>query len=268
MEKLKLGNLYDIMNKFTSEQDSIDFLEKIRWNGNVISPYNGDSVVWKCSNNQYKCKNTNKFFNVKTGTLFENSKIKLRKWFLAIWYLISHKKGISSVQLSKEIGVTQKTAWSMDQKIRNCMDRKVGILKGIVEIDETFIGGWKKNGQGGKDKPIVMGMIQRKGKIVAKVIPNRTINTLHKIIEKNVMYGSTVMTDELPAYKSLKRNYVHKYVNHSKREYVRGNVHTNTIDGCWSHLKKMLGGTYHWVSKKHLSKYVNEFIFRQIWDNG
>jgi len=150
----------------------------------------------------------------------------------------------------------------MEQRIRNCMDRDVKILNGIVEIDETFIGGWKKNGQGGKGKPIVMGMIQRRGKIVAKVIPNRTINTLHKIIEKNVMAGSTVMTDELPAYKSLRKKYVHKFVNHSKKEYVRGNVHTNTIDGCWSHLKKMLEGTYHWVSKKHLVKYVNEFVFR------
>lgn len=120
MINTNFNTILDLINAFPDEQSCIDHLEQLRWNGNIISPFDNNSKVYKCANNKYRCKETGKYFNVKTQTLFDNSKVKLRKWFLAIWLVTSHKKGISSIQLSKDIGVTQKTAWFMLQRIRNC----------------------------------------------------------------------------------------------------------------------------------------------------
>jgi response regulator RpfG family c-di-GMP phosphodiesterase len=136
----------ELLKAFPDEQSCIEHLEALRWNGNVISPFDPSSKVYKCKGNKYRCKNTGKYFNVKTNTLFDNTKVEFQKWFLAIYIATSHKKGISSLQLSKDINVTQKTAWFMLQRIRNCF----GIsdndqLDNKVEVDETFIGGKNKN---------------------------------------------------------------------------------------------------------------------------
>lgn len=141
----KFNTILDLINAFPDEQSCIDYLEQLRWNGNIISPFDSNSKVYKCANNKYRCKETVKYFNVKTQTLFDNSKVKLQKWFLAIWLVTSHKKGISSIQLSKDIGVTQKTAWFMLQRIRNCFafDNN-NDLSNTVEVDETY-GGKNKN---------------------------------------------------------------------------------------------------------------------------
>ena len=140
------NSIIELLKAFPDEQSCIAHLEKLRWNGYIISPFDPISKVYDCKGNKYRCKNTGKYFNVKTGTLFDNTKVKLQKWFLAIWIVTSHKKGISSIQLSKDINVTQKTAWFMLQRIRNCFgNEKEGILKNKIEIDETYVGGKNKN---------------------------------------------------------------------------------------------------------------------------
>jgi transposase-like protein len=137
-------SIIDLLKVFPDEQTCINHLAEIRWNGNIVSPFDPTSKVYKCKGNKYRCKNTGKYFNVRTNTLFDNTKVELRKWFLAIYIVTSHKKGISSIQLSKDIDVTQKTAWFMLQRIRNCFGFE-GSLDNEVECDETYIGGKNKN---------------------------------------------------------------------------------------------------------------------------
>lgn len=267
-------SILELLQAFPTEQSCIDHLETLRWNGNVISPFDETSKVYKCKGNRYRCKNTNKYFNVKTNTLFDNTKVELQKWFLAIYLVTSHKKGISSIQLSKDIDVTQKTAWFMLQRIRACF----GIsdneqLDNDVEIDETFIGGKNKNrhlnkkieksqGRSFKDKTPVLGMIERKGKLIAKVVSDTKRTTLTPHVIENIKQSASVITDEWLGYKSLKRIYDHTFVKHNEGEYVNGRVYTNTIEGFWSLLKRGIVGIYHFTSRKHLQRYVDEFVFR------
>ena len=177
MINAEFNTILDLIKTFPDEQSCIDHLESLRWtDSNVISPFVPSSKVYKCANNRYRCKDTGKYFNVKTATLFDNSKIELQKWFLAIWLVTSHKKGISSIQLSKDIGVTQKTAWFMLQRIRNCFGfDNDNNLSNEVEVDETYVGGKNKNkhnakkvegtqGRSVKDKATVFGMVERGGK--------------------------------------------------------------------------------------------------------
>ncbi len=266
------NSIIELLKAFPTEQSCIDHLEELRWNGKVVSPFDSDSKVYKCANNRYKCKETGKYFNVKTNTLFDNTKVALQKWFLAIWLVTSHKKGISSLQLGRDINVTQKTAWFMLQRIRNCF----GIndneqLSGEVEVDETFVGGKNFNrhsdkktdyASGVKDKAPVIGMVERHGNVVAKHIPNVKGLTLSKEIVANVKVMSSVYTDEYNGYRKIRAIYDHKYIKHSAGEYVNGRIHTNTIEGFWSILKRGIVGIYHFTSTKHLQKYVDEFVFR------
>ena len=267
------NSIIDLLKTFPTEQKCIEHLEQIRWNGFVVSPFDGTSKVYKCKGNKYRCKNTGKYFNVRTNTLFDNTKIGLQKWFLAIWLVTSHKKGISSIQLSKDIDVTQKTAWFMLQRIRNCFGIEVDQLDNQVEVDETFIGGKNKNrhahkkvenaqGRSCKDKTPVLGMIERKGNLIAKVVEDTKAKTLTPEVIKNVKQSALVITDEWMGYKSLQRIYDHTFVKHNVGEYVNGIAHTNTIEGFWSLLKRGIVGIYHFTSKKHLQRYVDEFSFR------
>lgn len=266
--------IIDLIRAFPDEQSCIDHLESLRWNNcHIVSPFDPDSKVYKCANNRYRCKNTGKYFNVKTATLFDNSKVELQKWFLAIWLVTSHKKGISSIQLSKDIGVTQKTAWFMLQRIRNCFgfDNDNG-LSNEVEVDETYVGGKNKNkhsikkvegsqGRSTKDKAPVFGMIERGGKLNAKCVEDVSVRTLTNEIVKYVN-DATVYSDEWLGYNALKRIYDHQFIKHGAGQYVNGRVHTNTIEGFWSLLKRGIIGIYHFTSVKHLQKYVDEFVFR------
>ena len=273
MINTSFNTILDLINAFPTEQSCIDHLEELRWNGNVISPFDSSSKVYKCANNRYRCKETGKYFNVKTATLFDNTKVKLQKWFLAIWLVTSHKKGISSIQLSKDIGVTQKTAWFMLQRIRNCFGfNDDNGLSGEVEVDETYVGGKNKNrhnskkvkhtqGRSIKDKAPVLGMVERGGKINAKHVQDVTICTLTKEII-NYVNDATVYSDEWLGYNALKRIYDHQFVKHGSGQYVNGRIHTNTIEGFWSLLKRSIVGIYHFTSVKHLQKYVDEFVFR------
>ena len=266
----------ELINAFSTEQECIEFLEHFRWNGVPVSPYDANSKVYKCKGNRYKCKNTGRDFNVKTGTLFENSKIGLPRWFEAIRYITSFKKGISSCQLAKEINVTQKTAWFMFHRIRKCFCIETEQLgyENPVEMDETYIGGKHKNrhknpqekgfqGRSTKHKTPVWGAVERKGKVIARVVPNTQKYTLMPHIEENIKEDCYVMTDEWGAYKWLYQNYIHYVIKHKEKQWVDGKVHTNTIEGFWSFMKRGLLGTYHLtIKKKHLQKYVDEFVFR------
>lgn len=172
-------SILDFVKAFPNEQACVDHLEKLRWDGNVVSPFDPSSKVYNCKGHKYKCKNTGKYFNVKTATLFDNTKIELQKWFMAIYLITGHSKGISSVQLSKDLDVTQKTAWFMLQRIRNCFGIDSDQPEGEVEVDETYVGGKNKNrhikkrvkhvtGGHSDDKTPVVGMVERGGRIKAK----------------------------------------------------------------------------------------------------
>jgi len=262
-------SILELIQAFPDEQSCIDHLEAIRWDGDVVSPFDADSKVYNCKGNKYKCKETGKYFNVKTNTIFDNTKLPLQKWFLAIWLVTGHKKGISSLQLGRDLDITQKSAWFMLGRIRQCFGLDNDQLEGEIEADETFVGGKNKNRHANKkthgttdDKAPVLGMIQRDGKLAAKKIPNTTTETLSAEIIKTVKEGATLYTDEYTSYKSLERIYDHHTVKHSQRQYVNGRVHTNTIEGFWSILKRGIFGVYHFTSKKHLQLYVDEFVFR------
>ncbi|TLX24582.1 IS1595 family transposase [Chryseobacterium indologenes] len=278
MFNTNIKSVFELTQIFSTEQDCIDYLEIMKWSKVPVSPFDESSKVYKCKNNQYRCKNTGKYFNVKTGTLFENSKISLRKWFMAIWLVTSHKKGISSIQLSKDIGVTQKTAWFILQRIRACFGiENCNELEGVVECDETFIGGKNKNrhkdkkvknsqGRSFKDKTPVMGMLQRDGKMNAFVVPDTKRSSIQPLVCRYVNpETTTLISDEWLGYTGLDKYYDHRIIDHSKKEYVSlqdSSVHTNNIEGSWNILKKSVSGMYNHVSKKHLQKYVDEFVYR------
>lgn len=268
-------SILDLIKAFPDEQTCINHLESLRWNDNVISPFDETSKVYKCKDNKYRCKNTGKYFNVKTNTIFDNTKLGLQKWFLAVYIITSHKKGISSLQLSRDLDITQKSAWFMLQRIRKCFGiENDSELDNEVEADETYIGGKNKNrhsekkfegsqGRSSKDKTPVVGMVEREGKLNAKAVEDVKHATLSREIINNVKESAAKLyTDEWLGYKGLERIYDHSIVKHNQSQYVVGRIHTNTIEGFWSLLKRGIVGIYHFTSKKHLQKYVDEFVFR------
>lgn len=280
MELTNFKSIIDLILAFPNEQSCIDHLEKLRWDGKVISPFDATSTVYKCKNNRYRCAKTKKYFNVKTGTIFDNTKIPLQKWFLALYVFSSHKKGISSHQLARDISVTQKSAWFLLHRLRYAFSDPhfKEATENIVEIDETFYGGDEKNkhfakktegnqGRSTKTKKPVLGMLERGDDknpsiVVAVVVDDTKKKTIQPIIKENITEKATVSTDEWKGYKGLNKTYTHLKVNHSAKEYVNGLAYTNGLEGFWSHLKRGLDGIYHWCSHKHLQSYVNEFCLR------
>jgi transposase-like protein len=263
-----------LLEIFPTEQACINYFEKKRWKEKVISPFDAASKVYKCANNRYRCKSTGKYFSVRTGTVFENSKLPLQKWFVAFYLLSSNKKGISSRQLVKYISITQKSAWFVLHRLRCAFEHPnfKTMLENFVEIDETFIGGKNKNrhwnkkvpkcqGRNWKDKIPVLGIIERSGNLITQVVPNTQQNTIEPIVKANIKQETNIYTDEWYAYKDLGKWFNHQIVNHSAKQYVNGKATTNRVENAWSHLKRLIN-TYHWISRKHSQKYVDEFTLR------
>ena len=276
------GGILNFMTAFPDEDSCVRYFEKLRWGEKIVSPFDETSKVYRCRNGKYKCRNTGKYFDVKTGTVFASTKLPLRSWVFAIFLFISHKRGISSCQLARDLGVTQKTAWNMLHKIRAFMKSLNNEpVSGETEIDETFVGGKNKNrhkdkkvekcqGRSFKDKVPVFGMLQRGGNVVAKVVPDTKASTLEPLIHKYIRANSDVFTDGWE-YKGLENDYSQYSVDHSRSFYGKTivtsegeviNVSTNGIENVWSHFKRMIFGTYYKVSKQHLQRYVDEFVFR------
>ncbi len=267
----------DLIERFPTVDSCIEFFEEERWHGNVVSPFDSSSRVYKCKNHRYRCKNTKKYFNVRTGTFLDSSNISLKKWLYAIWILTCHKKGTAASELSRDLGVTHKTAWFMAHRIRaNMTQSEQEMLDGIVESDETFVGGKNKNrhkdkkvpksqGRSFKDKTPVLGLLQRGGMLRTFVIPNTSGETIKPLIYKNVERGCRFISDEWKAYRRLWIHYDHKVIHHSKKQYVNlddPTIHTNTIEGFWGIFKRGYNGNYNWMSRKHLQRYMDEFTFR------
>lgn len=268
-------SILEFQNRFNTEEKCREYLELQRWNGTPACPFCGSINVHRFSNNikVFKCreKQCRKKFSVTVGTIYENTKVPLTKWFLATYVLSVHSKGISSLQLANWLGVTQKTAWFINHRIREMLtDNAPELLTDIVEVDETYIGGKESNKplrkrkvKGGVgNKSMVVGAVQRQGNVKTKVVPQATIENISKTIGEFVEEGSVMITDESNVYNKVKQNYKHEKVNHQIKEYVRGIVHTNTIEGYWNILKKQINGIHHFVSPKHLQRYCNESAFR------
>ena len=271
----QFDSLFSVMEYFTTDQICKQAIAQSRWSdGDVVCPYCGGHHCHLCKDGRYICKHCNHKFNVTVGTIFENTKISLRKWFIAMYLISSHKKGIASHQLARDIKVTQKTAWFILQKVRTLYGQTVKELSGEVECDEAYIGGREKNkheskktegtqGRSTKTKTPVFGMIERGGKLVAKKVKNTQGNTLSPIIRQIVKPGSRIFTDEFIGYKSLyDSEYTHAIVHHNAKEFVVGDAYTNSIEGFWGQLKRSIFGIYHFVSAKYLQRYVDEAVFR------
>lgn len=271
-------NLLEFQQKFSTEQACRDWLADKRWGNkeNPVCPYcNSKQVYTYADGKLFSCSECKKQFTVRIGTIFEDSRLPLFKWFIAIYLFTSLKKGISSIQLSKYINVTQKTAWFMLHRIREVMDNSGdhNLFEGTTEIDEAYLGGSEANKHANKrgkaQKTVVIGMINRESQTVKamKVASAEAEHLLPKIYT-NVADNSTIVTDTLPAYRVLKKHYSHKTIKHSAGEYVKIDrrtafkIHTNLIEGFWGELKRGVKGIYHWASKKHINKYLNEYCFR------
>jgi len=225
------------------------------------------------SKKAWACDYCGTYISPMAGTIFEKSRTPLRLWFYAMYLMSSTRCGISAKQIQRETGVTYKTAWRMFKQIRTLMSEDIRLEGSSVEGDETYIGGKSRNKHIGKrggwgrsgDKTTVFGMVERGGRVVAKVTPDVKLKTIYPIIHERVLPASIIYTDDFPVYDQLatKANgYDHRRINHSEKVYVMGDVHTNTIEGFWSLIKRGIGGTYHNVSAKYLQTYLDEYSFR------
>jgi transposase-like protein len=271
--------LLQAVQRFTDEQTCIDAVAAMRWPDGIVCPYcEANEPYYLKTQKRWKCRSCRKQFSVKVGTIFEDSPISLSKWLPALWMLVNDKNGVSSYEIHRALGITQKSAWFVLHRLRlalknNSLFKLGGSDGGPVEVDETFIGGAKKNMHrdkkvryeakgGASGKTVVQGFLDRELRQVrAKVVPNVKRETLQKEVLNAVRYGSQVYTDDAVAYDLLHSRFIHEMVNHSV-EYVRGQVHTNGIENFWSLLKRTLRGTYVAVEPYHLDRYLDEQMFR------
>lgn len=273
-------NLTQFVNHFSDEKTCRDYLEYRRWQGSPICPHCGSKRVYRIKESHvFKCGNKrtcDKKFSVTTKTVFESSKLPLSLWFQAIFLATSHKKGISSCQLARDLGITQKSAWFMLHRIRLLITpNNPQTLSGEVTVDETYIKGKaanrtkkiRKEIQDGirKDEAtIAVGLVEPKGEGILKVVPNAEGKTLKAIVKGTVTDKySVIITDGLSAYNGVGEGYLgHVAVNHILGEYVVGKFSTNAVEGFFSHFKRTILGTYHYVTPKHMQRYCDLFTFR------
>ena len=262
---------------FADPANCRDYLVGRRWPDGVTCPRcGGGDVLFLEKYNRWHCraKHPAPQFTLKTGTIMEDSPIGLDKWLTAMWMIVNCKNGISSYEIHRDLGITQKTAWFLDHRIRLSMqdDFYGSKLSGEVEADETFIGGKSRNmhvskrqrritGTGGKDKTAVMGMLERGGKVRTIVVPNRKKSALQTEVRKHVEAGAALYTDALPSYSGLAQDYAHAIVDHAVA-YVDGRVHTNGLENFWSLLKRGINGTYVSIEPFHLFRYLDEQMYR------
>ena len=268
-------SLIEAVRYFSDLRVCNDYMRSIKWaDGNPVCPKCGSANCYELSTRPVlKCRACKKQFSYKVGTIFEDSPLGLDKWFVAVWCIANSKNGISSHELGRALGVTQKTAWFMLHRVRESMrSEEFSKLSGTVESDETFIGGEARNmhkhirekkirGRGAVGKRIVHGLLERGGKAIAHVVDAVEPGDLHPIIISNVAKGSNLYTDEHKAYIGLDGYFVHEAVNHAM-EYVRGQVHTNGLENFWCLFKRALKGTYTHCEPFHLQRYVDEELFR------
>lgn len=276
--------LIEAIRFFSDPEVCHNYMVELRWGNKVECPHCGSDKVGKFSKTRRtsNCKECKKQFSVKVGTIFEDSPLGLDKWLTAFWMIVSFKNGVSSCEMARSLGITQKSSWFMMHRIRlairsgNILKQKMG---GVVEVDESYIGGLAKNmhkgtkvrrginGTGMAGKTAIVGLLQRHGpndtsRIVAEVLPSRpTKGALIGRIKKYVLENTQVHTDALNSYNDLKDNFDHRFIDHAEK-YVEGHVHTNGLENFWSLLKRGLKGTYICVSPPHLFRYLDEQVFR------
>jgi len=267
------SSTYEILKRFPTEREARTYIEQCRWHGHPTCPTCGSTgrIQVRKVEGYYRCLVCKRDFTVRTGTIFARSHVPLNKWLYAIHLLATARKGVSSLQLSKEIGVTQKTAWFMLARLRKAYDDgKDALLSGIVEADETFLGGKEANEHESKKlrlerepvgKTPVLGMCERGGRTKAVVVQNVDGSTIKDHVNKHITSGSDLYTDEHTAYLAV-TGLNHQSVNHSAKQFVDGMTHTNGIESVWAVRKRRFYGTYHHFSHKHMQGYVDEFTFR------
>ena len=268
-------SLLDLTRLVPDDETAAEWFVNARWPNGIACPHCGSLNVQTKTKHKtmpYRCRDCRKWFSVKTGTSMHDSKLGLRVWLFASYILVTNLKGVSSMKLHRDLGVTQKTAWHMAHRIRETWDEQHGLFAGPTEVDETYMGGKEKNkrnskkinaGRGPVGKTPVAGAKDRKtNRVSATVIQGTTQEDLEGFIQERVEPGSTVYTDDHSGYNRLWLDFEYASVRHSVREYVKDQTHTNGIESFWALLKRGYYGTYHRMSEKHLQRYVNEFAGR------
>ena len=268
--------LMELAEMFPDEASAKGWFEARRWPHGPACPHCSSTAVSAIASERpmpWRCRSCRRHFSVRTGTVMEESKIPLRKWAFAVYLWATSLKGVSSMKLHRDLGITQKSAWFLGHRLREAFSNPGRLFDGPVEVDETFVGGKRKNmskkkraetrGRGPTGKTAVVGARDRKtGKVSARSVADVEGGTLRRFVTDRVADGATVYTDESRAYGALRLRYDHEAVNHSVSEYVRGQAHTNGIESFWAQLKRGYQGTFHHFSPKHLDRYVGEFVGR------